>query len=158
MTADAAVRRTVVTCLHCGKRNRVPSVADGVPRCGNCHHSLPWIAEAADDDFAAVAERASIPVLVDFWATWCGPCRMVSPALEQLATERVGVIKLVKVDVDRAPALGQRFQIQAVPTLLVLRGGEVAARQAGAAPVAVLRRWLDDALAESKPSERKEPS
>ena len=119
---------------------------------------LPWIAEAGDDDFAAVAERASIPVLVDFWATWCGPCRMVSPALEQLATERAGVIKLVKVDVDRAPALGQRFQIQAVPTLLVLRGGEVAARQAGAAPVAVLRRWLDDALAEPKPSEEKEPS
>jgi thioredoxin 2 len=159
MTADAAaVRRTVVTCLHCGKRNRVPSVADGVPRCGNCHHSLPWIAEAGDDDFVAVAERASIPALVDFWATWCGPCRMVSPALEQLATERIGVIKLVKVDVDRAPALGQRFQIQAVPTLLVLRGGEVAARQAGAAPVTVLRRWLDDALTESKPSEKKEPS
>ena len=158
MTADAAVRRTVVTCPHCGKRNRVPSVADGVPRCGNCHNSLPWIAEAGDDDFAAVAERASIPVLVDFWATWCGPCRMVSPALEQLATERAGVIKLVKVDVDRAPALGRRFQIQAVPTLLVLRGGEVAARQAGAAPVAVLRRWLDDALAEPKPSEEKEPS
>ena len=158
MTADAAVRRTVVTCPHCGRRNRVPSVADGVPRCGNCHNSLPWIAEAGDDDFVAVAERASIPVLVDFWATWCGPCRMVSPALEQLATERAGVIKLVKVDVDRAPALGQRFQIQAVPTLLVLRGGEVAARQAGAAPVAVLRRWLDDALAEPKPSEEKEPS
>jgi len=158
MTADAAVRRTVVTCPHCGRRNRVPSVADGVPRCGNCHNSLPWIAEAGDDDFAAIAERASIPVLVDFWATWCGPCRMVSPALEQLATERAGVIKLVKVDVDRAPALGRRFQIQAVPTLLVLRGGEVAARQAGAAPVAVLRRWLDDALTESKPSEKKEPS
>jgi len=158
MTADAAVRRTVVTCPHCGRRNRVPSVADGVPRCGNCHNSLPWIAEAGDDDFAAVAERASIPVLVDFWATWCGPCRMVSPALEQLATERTGVIKLVKVDVDRAPALGQRFQIQAVPTLLVLRGGEVAARQAGAAPVAVLRRWLDDALTEPKPSAKEEPS
>ena len=158
MTADVVARRTVVTCPHCGKRNRVPSVADGVPRCGNCHNSLPWIAEAGDDDFAAIAERASIPVLVDFWAPWCGPCRMVSPALEQLATERAGVIKLVKVDVDRATALGQRFQIQAVPTLLVLRGGEVAARQAGAAPVAVLRRWLDEALAESKPSEKKEPS
>ncbi|HWO67422.1 MAG TPA: thioredoxin [Umezawaea sp.] len=158
MTADAAVRRTVVTCPHCGKRNRVPSVADGVPRCGNCHNSLPWIAEAGDDDFAAIAERASIPVLVDFWAPWCGPCRMVSPALEQLATERAGVIKLVKVDVDRASALGQRFQIQAVPTLLMLRGGEVAARQAGAAPVAVLRRWLDDALTEPKPSAKEEPS
>jgi thioredoxin 2 len=158
MTADAAVRRTVVTCPHCGRRNRVPSVADGVPRCGNCRHWLPWIAEASDDDFAAVAERASIPVLVDFWATWCGPCRMVSPALEQLATERAGVIKLVKVDVDRAPDLGQRFQIQAVPTLLVLRGGGVAARQAGAAPVAVLRRWLDDTLTEPKPSEKEDPS
>jgi thioredoxin 2 len=158
MTADAAVRRSVVTCPHCGKRNRVPSVADGVPRCGNCHNSLPWIAEAGDDDFAAVAERASIPALVDFWATWCGPCRMVSPALEQLATERAGEIKLVKVDVDRAPALGQRFQIQAVPTLLVLRGGEVAARQAGAAPVPVLRRWLDDALTEANPSAKEEPS
>ena len=158
MTADVVARWTVVTCPHCGKRNRVPSVADGVPRCGNCHNSLPWIAEAGDDDFAAIAERASIPVLVDFWAPWCGPCRMVSPALEQLATERAGVIKLVKVDVDRASALGQRFQIQAVPTLLVLRGGEVAARQAGAAPVAVLRRWLDDALTEPKPSAKEEPS
>ena len=126
----------------------------GYATCG----MLPRIAEAGDDDVAAVAERASIPVLVDFWATWCGPCRMVSPALEQLATERAGVIKLVKVDVDRAPTLSQRFQIQAVPTLLVLRGGEVAARQPGAAPVAVLRRWLDDALAEPKPSEEKEPS
>jgi thioredoxin 2 len=158
MTADVAVHRTVVTCLHCGTRNRVPSVAAGVPRCGNCRYPQPWIAEAGDDDFAAVAERASIPVLVDFWATWCGPCRMVSPALEQLATERAGVIKLVKVDVDRASALGRRFQVQAVPTLLVLRGGEVAARQAGAAPVAALRRWLDDALAEPEPSEEKEPS
>ena len=157
MTAAVTPRTSTVTCPHCGKRNRVPSVADGVPRCGNCHHALPWIAEAGDDDFVAVAERASIPVLVDFWATWCGPCRMVSPALEQLATERAGVIKLVKVDVDRAPSLGQRFQIQAVPTLLVLRGGEVAARQPGAAPVAVLRRWLDDALTEPQTPE-KEPS
>lgn len=157
MTADAAVGRTVVTCPHCGTRNRVPSVADGFPRCGTCRNPLPWIAEAGDDDFAAVAERPSIPVLVDLWATWCGPCRMVSPVLEQLATERAGVIKLVKVDIDRAPGLNRRFQIQAVPTLLVLRGGEVAARQAGAAPVAALRRWLDDALAGPEPPEPNSP-
>lgn len=158
MTADVAVRRTVVTCPHCGKRNRVPSVADSFPRCGNCHNPLPWITEAGDDDFATVAEHPSIPALVDLWATWCGPCRMVSPVLEQLAVERAGVIKLVKVDIDRSPVLSRRFHIQAVPTLLVMRGSEIAARQAGAAPVAALRRWLDDALADTPPSEEKEPS
>jgi thioredoxin 2 len=147
VTADAAARRTVVTCPHCGSRNRVPSVAGGFPRCGSCRNPLPWITDAGDDDFAAVAEQPSVPVLVDLWATWCGPCRMVSPVLEQLATERAGSIKLVKVDVDRAPATGTRFQVRAVPTLLVLRDGEVVARQPGAAPVATLRRWLDDALA-----------
>ena len=76
-----------------------------------------------------------MPVLVDLWATWCGPCRMVSPALEQLASERAGEVKLVKVDVDEAPAMSQRFTVQAVPTLLVLDRGEVLARQAGAAPL-----------------------
>jgi hypothetical protein len=86
---------------------------------------LPWIAEAGDDDFAAVAERAPISMLVDFCATCCGPCPVVGAALEQLASER---------------------------------GREVAGRQAGAAPAAVLRRWPDDVLAEPKPSEEKEPS
>lgn len=132
----------------------MPAVAEGIPRCGHCHHALPWIAEAGDGDFAAVAERAAVPVLVDFWASWCGPCRMISPALEQLATERAGGLKLVKVDVDAAPTLSQRFEIRAVPTLLLLRGGDparIVARQAGAAPVPALRRWLDDALVESIP-------
>jgi thioredoxin 2 len=124
----------------------VPAAARGVPRCGNCHRDLPWIASAGDGDFADVAENATVPVLVDMWATWCGPCRMVSPALEQLATERAGRLKLVKVDVDAAPALSARFGVQAVPTLMVLRGGEVIARQAGAAPLPALRDWLDDAL------------
>jgi thioredoxin 2 len=117
-----------------------------VPRCGNCHQNLPWIADAGDDDFAEVAERAPVPVLVDMWATWCGPCRMVSPALEELATERAGRIKLVKVDVDTAPRLSERFEVRAVPTLMVMRGGQVLARQPGAAPKPVLRNWLDQAL------------
>ena len=137
---------TVITCPHCGRRNRVPAVADGVPRCGNCHRSLPWIADAGDDDFAEIAERSRLPVLVDLWASWCGPCRMVSPALERLATERAGLIKLVKVDIDAAPAIARRFGVQAVPTLLILRDGEVAARQAGAAPLPALRAWVDGAL------------
>lgn len=138
-----------VKCAHCGKVNRVPAAADGTPRCGNCHEPLPWIAAARDEDFAAVAEQSSVPVLVDLWATWCGPCRMVSPALEQLAGERAGRIKLVKVDVDAAPLTSERFTVRAVPTLLVMDRGEVLARQAGAAPVPQLRAWLDRALSEN---------
>ncbi|AEA25661.1 thioredoxin [Pseudonocardia dioxanivorans CB1190] len=124
----------------------MPAAADAIPKCGNCHQALPWTADAGDDDFAVIVERSPVPVLVDLWAAWCGPCRMVSPALEQLATERAGEIKLVKIDVDAAPRLSQRFEVHAVPTLLVLRHGEVIARQPGAAPVPALRRWLDDAL------------
>jgi thioredoxin 2 len=145
---SAGVRSVVVTCAHCGKRNRVPAVGDGIPRCGNCHHPVPWIAEAGDSDFVEVVERAPVAVVVDLWATWCGPCRMVSPALEQLATERAGRIKLVKIDVDRAPVLSQRFEVRAVPTLMVVRNGEVVARQPGAVPLPQLRSWLDQALAD----------
>jgi thioredoxin 2 len=137
----------VIVCPHCGRRNRVPAAAAGRPRCGNCHQSLPWIADASDDDFAEVAEKARVPVLVDLWAAWCGPCRMVSPVLEQLATEYAGRLKLVKVDVDRSPRLSERFAVQAVPTLLLLRDGQVVDRQAGAAPAPALRSWLDGALA-----------
>jgi thioredoxin 2 len=143
---EGAMETDIVKCPHCGRRNRVPAAAAGKPRCANCHQWLPWIAAAGDGDFADVAEKSSVPVLVDLWATWCGPCRMVSPALEQLATERAGQLKLVKVDVDKAPAISQRFTVQAVPTLLLLDHGQILARQAGAAPAAALRNWLDQAL------------
>jgi thioredoxin 2 len=136
----------LVRCPSCGRRNRVPSAASGVARCGNCHQPLPWIADAGDETFAEVAEAASLPVVVDLWAPWCGPCRMISPALEQLATELAGQIKLVKVNVDDSPKLQQRFGIQAIPTLMVLRDGKVAARQAGAAPPAALRAWVEEAI------------
>jgi thioredoxin 2 len=136
----------VVECPNCGRKNRVPAAADGIPRCGNCHNPLPWVAEAGDDDFGDVAERANIPVLVDMWATWCGPCRQVSPALEQVARELAGKVKLVKVDVDKAPKLSERFTIQAVPTLIVMRDGRVAARRSGAAPASALRSWMDEVL------------
>jgi thioredoxin 2 len=137
----------LIKCPNCGRRNRVPAAANGTPRCGNCHKPLPWIVDAGDDDFAEVAEQASVPALVDLWAPWCGPCRMVSPALEQLATEMAGKLKLVKVNVDESPKLQQRFGVQAIPTLLLLRNGAVAARQTGAAPAAVLRTWLEQGLA-----------
>jgi thioredoxin 2 len=137
----------VIRCPHCGKNNRVPAAATGIPRCGNCHQPLPWIADATDDDFTEIVDKSTIPALVDLWAPWCGPCRMVSPALEQLAAEYAGRVKLVKVNVDDTPRLSQRFSVQAVPTLLVMRGGQVVARQAGAAPAAALRTWLDQSLA-----------
>ncbi|MFL6095921.1 MAG: thioredoxin family protein, partial [Blastococcus sp.] len=125
---------SVTACPQCGQRNRVPAAASGTPRCGTCRAPLPWISEAGDDDFAAVAEQAPVPVLLDLWATWCGPCRMVSPALERLAQAYAGRIKLVKVDVDRAPGLSRRFDVRSVPTLVVLDRGRVVARQSGAAP------------------------
>jgi len=137
----------LITCPDCGRRNRVPAAAAGTPRCGNCHQPLPWIVDAGDDDFAEVAERASVPALVDLWAPWCGPCRVVSPALEQLAAEMAGKLKLVKVNVDQSPRLQQRFGVQAIPTLLLLRNGAVAARQTGAAPPGALRAWLQQGLA-----------
>ena len=139
----------VIQCPNCGRKNRVPAAATGIPRCGHCKAALPWVADAGDDDFHEVAEAATIPVVVDLWAPWCGPCRAVSPALEQLARERAGQVKLVKVNVDEAPKLAERFAVQAVPTLMVMRGGQVLARQAGAAPVATLRAWIDDALAKA---------
>jgi thioredoxin 2 len=140
------MRTSTVVCAHCGKTNRLPVAAKGRPRCGQCRELLPWIVDAGDADFSEIAQQASIPVLVDLWAEWCGPCRQVSPALVQLARERAGRLKLVKVDVDGAPGLSERFDVRAIPTLIVLRGGEVIARQTGAAPVTVLREWLDRAL------------
>ena len=137
----------LTTCPACGKTNRVPAQAAGRPRCGSCKADLPWIVAAGDADFAAVAEQSPVPVLVDFWAAWCGPCRMVSPVLDKLARERPGRIKLVKVAVDKSPGLSRRFDVQAIPTLMVMVDGKVAARQAGAAPAEVLRSWLDGALA-----------
>jgi thioredoxin 2 len=136
----------VVTCPNCRHRNRVPAAAEGSPRCGNCHQALPWIVDAGDKDFFEVVEQATIPVLVDLWAPWCGPCRRVSPVLEQLATEKAGDVKLVKVNADEAPELSRRFTVQSIPTLLVLHGGQVVAEQIGAASATALRPWLEDAM------------
>ena len=138
----------LIRCPNCGRRNRVPAAAAGTPRCGHCHQPLPWIVDAGDDTFAEIAEAASVPVIVDLWAPWCGPCRMVSPALAQVATEMAGRVKLVKVNVDDSPKLQQRFGVQAIPTLMVLRKGQVAARQAGAMPASALRAWVEGAIKE----------
>lgn len=124
----------------------MPVAARGTPRCSNCHQPLPWIVEARDDDFPEIADQATLPVLVDLWAPWCGPCRMVSPVLETLAHQFAGRVKLVKVNVDESPAIAQRFQARGIPMLVVLREGRLVAEQVGAAPEQVLRPWLEQAL------------
>lgn len=137
---------SLVVCPHCGQKNRVPAAASGTPRCGNCRSALPWVVDATDADFATIADDATIPVLVDLWAPWCAPCRMVSPALEHLAIELAGNVKLVRVNVDVAARTAARFDARSIPTLVVLRGGKVVAQRVGAAPEAALRTWLEDIL------------
>ena len=137
---------TKVTCGNCGARNRVPAVAAGTPRCGRCSSPLPWMVDAEDDEFHAVVDESSLPVLVDVWAPWCGPCRMVSPALEKLAGELAGHLKLVKVNADDNPQVSRRFEVQSIPTLVLLDHGAVVAKQIGAVPEHQLRSWLESKL------------
>ena len=136
----------VVACPGCGKRNRVPAEAAGTPRCAQCQAALPWIAEADDATFAAVGDRSPVPVLVDLWAPWCPPCRAVAPVLERLAVQMAGRLKLVKVNVDDARRLAQRFDARSIPTLVLLDGGEVVDRRSGAAPEPTLRSWVEGSL------------
>ncbi len=137
----------VTACPSCGKKNRIPASAAGTPRCAACKAPLPWVVEAGDGSWGDVTEQATVPVVADFWAEWCGPCRMVSPVLEQLATEYAGRIKVVKVNVDQSPALSQRFKVQSIPMLGVFDGGRMVSQQVGAAGIDHMRRWLDGALA-----------
>ena len=137
----------IVTCPNCGKRNRVPVAADGVPRCAACHTPLPWLTTAGDDDFEEVAGRSTLPVLVDLWAPWCGPCRVVEPGVEQAASSLAGRLKVVKVNVDQAPRTAGRLGVQGIPTLLLLRDGREVARQVGAVPPPALLRWAEEAVA-----------
>jgi thioredoxin 2 len=141
-----APQPAVVACPSCGKANRVPPAAAGAPHCGHCGAALPWLTESGEDDFSTVVEKSSLPVLVDFWAPWCGPCRMVSPALEQIAKERAGRLKLVKVNTDDAPNLSQRFGIRGIPTLVILAQGKEIGRSVGAQPAPALSNWVDGQL------------
>lgn len=133
---------SIVVCPSCGTRNRLPAVGAGSPRCARCKSLLPWIVDADDSTFAEIADQSRLPVVVDLWAPWCGPCRTVSPILEQLAAEFAGRCKLVKVNVDDAPQVQARFRARGIPTLVALRDGREVARHVGAAPAAKLRSWI----------------
>ena len=132
----------VTTCPSCGRRNRVPLAAPGKPACAVCRAALPWIVPADDDSFDA-AVATGVAVLVDMWAPWCGPCRLIGPVLEQLAGDRAGRVKVVKVNVDDAPGVASRFEVHSIPTLLLLDRGTVVDRQVGSLSGAMLRAWLD---------------
>jgi thioredoxin 2 len=138
----------IVICPNCGKRNRVPATAGGVPRCASCHTALPWLTSAGDGDFEEVAGRSTLPVLVDLWAPWCGPCRVVEPGVERAARDLAGRLKAVKVNVDEAPRTAERLGVQGIPTLLVLRQGREVARQVGAIPPPALLRWVEGVIGE----------
>jgi thioredoxin 2 len=124
---------SILTCADCGAKNRIAPAERGAPHCGTCGMPLPWVVDSNEETFA-VETKAAPTVVVDLWAPWCGPCRVVSPILEELAREHAGRLKIVKVNVDENPGLSRRFDAMSIPTMLVMRGEKVEDRIVGAMP------------------------
>jgi thioredoxin 2 len=140
----------LVRCAKCGATNRVPraKVAQGLaPKCGRCHAPLALADEGpivvTDGSFADVVERSPLPVLLDAWAAWCAPCRMIAPVIEELAGELAGRVRVGKLDVDANPLVASRFGIRSIPTLLVLSGGREVDRIVGVVPKEEIVRRLE---------------
>jgi len=137
---DLDERGLVVPCESCGQKNRLPYGRLGDPlRCARCKE--PMAAPALP------IGSASLPVIVDYWAPWCGPCRMVAPELQKVAARQAGRVLVVKVNTDEVSDLGQRFGIKSIPTMAVFSGGKEVARTSGARPAADIEAFLDQAVA-----------
>lgn len=138
-----------IVCPHCDTINRVPQakLADG-GRCGQCHQQLFDGHPAALDTarFERHLAKSEVPLLIDFWAQWCGPCRMMAPEFERAAGMLEPAVRLVKVNVDEEPALAQRYRVQSIPTLLLAFQGREVARAAGARSAAQLVQWTQAEL------------
>jgi thioredoxin 2 len=142
----------LIRCPNCGANNRVPQakLAQGLkPVCGQCKAPLGVASgplAVTDATFAAEVERSPLPVLLDAWAPWCGPCRMIAPAIEELASELAGKIRVAKLNVDDNPQTAARFDVRSIPTMLVMVNGREVDRIVGAQPKAAIRQRLERAL------------
>jgi thioredoxin 2 len=142
----------MVVCPACGATNRVPGdrLAQGLaPVCGKCRAPLPVgkPQPVTDASFAQDVLRSPVPVLVDAWAPWCGPCHMIAPVVDQLATELAGRIRVVKLNVDENPRTAARFDLRSIPTLIVLKDGREVDRLVGVQPKREIARRLERVLA-----------